>query len=305
MVSSHEGNHSQGRNLSAVLTVNTSMERSVVVGCLLFLVGWSLDGRSQTPESVAALYAQGEYARVVEEVQAPKTAELAQLRADALHKLGMLTEALAAYNNAIQLEPSNGEAYLNRGICALSLNDFSMAAADLSEARRILPSNPKTWYWSAALAYANNANDACLDHLAEAVRLDPNYLEAHYLGGALFYDTGALKEAEKAFLRCLSIDPNHALSQLALSMVYIDQLRYNKANELLEGLGESDDEGIRRMAIYQRGVSKYESRDRAGACEDWEEAARLGDADAQVLIDSACAEARKKKLARRSVHVEF
>ena len=282
------------------------MERFAAVGFLLLSLGWTSNGWSQSSESVAALYAQGEYARVVEEVTAPQTAELAQLRADALHKLGQLPEALAAYDRAIQLDPSNGEAYLNRGICALSLNDIPKATADLAEARRIHPSNPKTWYWSAALAYSENQNELCLEHIAEAVERDPSYLEAHYLGGALFYDTGALKDAEKAFLRCLEIDPHHSLSQLSLAMVYTEQLRYSKANALLDVLAtNSDDATVQRHALYQRGVCKYESRDRLGACNDWEEAAKLGDADAQELLETACADAKKRKLERRAVHVEF
>jgi hypothetical protein len=88
-------------------------------------------------------------------------------------------------------------------------------------------------------------------------------------------------------------------------MVFTEQLRYSKANALLDALAESADDTVRTHALYQRGVSKYESRDREGACADWETAASLGDADAQNLVDTACADAKKKKLERRSVHVEF
>ncbi len=281
------------------------MNRIVIIIGVMLSLSWSLVGWSQSTDDIAALYQQGHYERVVLELQSPQTAALAQLRADALHKLGELPEALAVYNLAIQLDPSNGEAYLNRGICALSLNDHQRARADLAEARRIHPSNPKTWYWSAALAYAENDNALCFSHIAEAVKLNPDYLEAHYLGGALFYDEGALKDAEKAFVRCLEIDPGHALSQLSLSMVYTDQLRYSKANALLDALTESDDASVKRNAYYQRGVCRYESRDRLGACTDWEQAAALGDADAQELVETACVESKKKRLERRGVHVEF
>ncbi|MGF1564805.1 MAG: tetratricopeptide repeat protein [Flavobacteriales bacterium] len=268
-------------------------------------LGWPIAAYSQSLEAIAAMYENGEYTRIVAEVAHTESAEIARLRADALQKLGQFTAAMEAYNTAIQMNPADGEAHLNRGICAMSLNNYAGAKVDLATARRIHPSNPKTWYWSAALAYAEGENEPCLNHLAEAVKLKPDYLEAHYLGGALFYDLGALKDAEKAFARCLEINPDHALSQLSLAMVFTEQLRYSKANAILDALADSADDTVRTHALYQRGVSKYESRDREGACADWETAASLGDADAQNLVDTACADAKKKKLERRSVHVEF
>lgn len=287
------------------LAVKSGMQRFFSLALLSASLGWSVTLRSQSAEAVAAMYENGEYTRIVQELDHPESAELARLRADALQKLGHFSAAIDAYIMAIQMNPADGEAHLNRGICALSMNNYPGAKADLATARRIHPSNPKTWYWSAALAYAEGENDHCFNHLAEAVKQKPDYLEAHYLGGALFYDQGALKDAEKAFERCLEINPDHGLSQLSLAMVYIDQLRYSKANALLDALAVSTNDTVRTHALYQRGVSKYESRDRAGACADWETAANLGDLDAQNLIDTACADTKKKKLERRSVHVEF
>jgi hypothetical protein len=93
-------------------------------------------------------------------------------------------------------------------------------------------------------------------------------------------------------------------SRLNLATMLLEQKHYKAAFEHFDDLVNSSNEDVARDAYYQRGVSRHETRDFKGACEDWANAAALGDADAESYGTTLC-EGRGKLRKRKSVHVAF
>lgn len=293
------------RNLIASIAVEQTMTKLIYRGLLLFFLAPCPGGWCQSHNDLIDLYVAQEYDALIAVLDAPESAAEWKLRGDALQKANQPLQALEAYYSCESEGGGDAELYLHRAICHLTLGSVDAARNDLEQARDLGATDKRLAYYSAAIAFGDHAVDLCLYFIAEAVAADPNYFDAHYLAGALFYDVGRLKDAEKAFTTCLKIDPSHERAQLNLAMVMIDQLKYGKARDVLEGLINSDDDDLVAEVYYQRGVARYESRDRVGACEDWANAADLGDDDARNLIETACTGGKKRKLDRKSVYVAF
>jgi tetratricopeptide (TPR) repeat protein len=286
-------------------TVDIAMKRLTKL-CLYhvgFVFAPALYGQSY--DELLSLYVAEEYVALLTVLDEPESMAQWKLRGDALQKTAQFEQALEAYYMSEAEGNADAELYLHRAICRFALEHYDAALDDLENARRFGSTDVRLSYYEAALAFVNNDPSLCLHYIAEAVEANPNYFDAHYLAGALFYDEGQTKEAERAFLRCAQLNPAHERTQLNLAMVHIDQLRYGKAIDRLSPLLNSEDEAVVSEAYYQRGICRYETRDRTGACEDWANAADLGDADAKVLISGVCQSSKKQRLSRKSIYVAF
>jgi tetratricopeptide (TPR) repeat protein len=73
------------------------------------------------------------YAKQAEEIPgAPATASF--LKGRALHQMGMLEDAMKAYNNAIQLDKEFAQAYFNRGMLKVALKKDGESCSDFKVA---------------------------------------------------------------------------------------------------------------------------------------------------------------------------
>lgn len=253
-----------------------------------------------------ALYLAGDFAEVIEQIEAPSTASEWMCLADALHKLEQFEEAEKAYLEAGAAGYDGPELLLHRAICRVSLGATEAATDDLIAAYNLLPEEARIPYYLAALAYASEDSKRGLAYLEDALTLDPNYYDAHYLKGAFFYELGKGKQASAAFERCLELRPEDERARLNMAMSEAAQLSFASSREQLDDLLLfTEDEEILRDAYYQRGALRYETRDFSGACEDWANAADLGDRDAEQHLLELCGDRKKKLKQRKGVYVEF
>lgn len=276
--------------------------------CILLFVGllspypggWA---QSHQPD---ALYAEGLYSEVIEALPAPQSAAEWMLKGDALHKLEDFSEALEAYNTAEKAGETTGALYLHRGICHVSLNRYSEATADLGRAHERLPEEKRVPYYFAAIAYGERNERQALAYLEDALKLDPVYFEALYLKGAALYELRRFKEAREVFALCRTLKPEDDRTRLNHAMVSIELGRYGDALEALDELVNSEDDLLVSEAYYQRGATLYNLRRAKEACEDWANAAALGDKDAQILTETVCMTNKKKRaIKRKQVYVAF
>lgn len=274
----------------------------LVVCC--FLTPWP-GGWAQSIE-LYALYNTGNYSDVVDALPAPSTAEEWMLKGDALHKLEAFSDALSAYNAAEEAGLASGALFLHRGICQVSLTQWTQASADLGRAHELLPEEKRVPYYFAAIAYAERNERQALVYLEDALKIDPEYFDALYLKGAAFYELGKNKEAQAAFAQCRALRPDDERTQLNHAMASIELARYGEALESLDVLINSEDDALVAEAYYQRGATLYSLRRAEEACEDWANAAALGDREAQILTDTVCMTGKKKRsLKRKQVYVAF
>lgn len=280
-------------------------KNTIYLSLFLFLVTPSTGGWAQATDAETR-YAEGLFDEVVELLQSPDSPEDWLLKADALHKTGAFQEALEAYNLAEEAGASSGALFLHRGICRVTLNQWTEAAADLGRAHELLPDEKRVPYYFAAIAYGERNERQTLAYLEDALKHDAEYFDALYLKGAALYELGRNKEAQEVFARCRSLRPDDERSQLNHAMASIELSRFGQALEVLDELINSQDDEVAAESYYQRGAARYKLRRTKEACEDWANAAALGDREAQILTDTVCMTGKKKRsLKRKQVYVAF
>lgn len=127
----------------------------------------------------------------VQEARATAYAGLAQVH----HRLNRDDEALAEYDQALKIDPSDPNAHIGRGDVHRALGDFDRALADLDEAVRLGPSYPRAFASRGRLLEDLKRDDAAESDYSRALALDPNYAFAYRLRGGLRSRLGRNEEA--------------------------------------------------------------------------------------------------------------
>ena len=97
---------------------------------------------------------------------------------DAAIKSSDFDRAIANFNEAIQLDPENANAFGGRGLAYLGKGDLEQAIADFNRAIRFNPSNASAFN-NRGVAYLRKRDyDLAIVDFSEAIRLNPNYANA-------------------------------------------------------------------------------------------------------------------------------
>lgn len=142
---------------------------------------------------------------------------------------GSLSQALAAYDKAIQLNPQLTEAYNNRGTVRSEAGQFAEAIDDYSAAIRL-----KSDY---AEAYNNRANAyAALERFAEAerdlttaVKLKDDSAAIHNNLGSVYLSQKKFDAALKEYTRALQLNSNYAAALYNRAVTYYAQGKFSEA----------------------------------------------------------------------------
>jgi tetratricopeptide (TPR) repeat protein len=129
-----------------------------------------------------------------------------------LNQLGRTDEAIAQYDEALRLNPNIAEAHNNLGTCLVRipgrLND---AIAQFREAARIAPDYAEARINLGNALLAVGQVDECIAQYEDALRINPGYAEGHNdLGNALLRTPGRLDDAIAQYEEALRINPDYA-----------------------------------------------------------------------------------------------
>ena len=125
-------------------------------------------------------------------------------------ELGRHAEAIAAYDQALRLDPDNAAAYFNRGLARSHLGRHAASVADYGQALRLDPDN--------AAAYFNRGYDqgqlgqhakAVADY-DQALRLNPNDAVAYFNRGLAKKRLDRHADAIADYDQALRLDPDNA-----------------------------------------------------------------------------------------------
>ena len=126
---------------------------------------------------------------------------------------GNKSQALAAYDKAIQLNPQLTEAYNNRGNAYAALEQFADAERDLTAAVK-LNNNSATIHNNLGSVYLSQKKfDAALKEYTRALQLDPNYGEALYNRAVTYYAQGNFSSAMTDINAALKLNPNDSATR--------------------------------------------------------------------------------------------
>jgi tetratricopeptide (TPR) repeat protein len=115
--------------------------------------------------------------------------------------LGDYKEAIADFDQALEIEPNHARAYLNRGYCRFQLDDNWGAIEDFDRALRIDP--------QAANVYLKQLADTLNDEPGAIKDADRQLVRGLLIEGNLRYESGDYQEAIAVYTQVLSLDPNN------------------------------------------------------------------------------------------------
>jgi tetratricopeptide (TPR) repeat protein len=207
-------------------------------------------------------------------------------RAELNSKLGNFKGAVTDWDNAIALERRIPGYYIQRGKAYAELGKYKNAVEDFN---RVLRQDPASFsvYLDRAGAYAQ------LKDFKMAVRDVEIYLkyfendrQAIALCGNLHYENENYIEALKYFNKNLKLDNTKAEYFKDRGKTYLKTRTYKYAiNDLSMALDLYPYDG--ETYLY-KGIARFESGDREGACSDWNKARKYGEVKAVEYLLRYC-----------------
>ncbi|WP_309736551.1 tetratricopeptide repeat protein [Chamaesiphon sp. OTE_75_metabat_556] len=188
--------------------------------------------------------------------------------------------SLAKYNQTIEINPKDANAYVDRGVLKVSkLNDTSGALADCDQAIQIDPNHAKA-YLVRGILKADKLNDTKggLGDYNRAIQINPDYDAAYFVRGAL--KTEKLNDTQGAlgdYNRAIKINSDYANA-------YVNR-GFLKTNKLNDGQGALADYN-RAIKIDPKHTNAYRNR---GILKEYKlnnTSAALADYNRAIQIDS-------------------
>lgn len=132
-------------------------------------------------------------------------------------------EAIAEFQQSIELDPQMARAYDNLGLCYYYLNQNDLAIVNYRKAidLGLNSQHPSPWpYLNLAIAqqFLNKPGDAEAN-LREALRLDPMFSKAHFQLGTVLEDEGKLDLALAELKEAVRLDSSYAEPHMAMARI--------------------------------------------------------------------------------------
>lgn len=179
-------------------------------------------------------------------------------------------KAIADFDEAIRLDPTNASHYNNRAAARLGKGEDERAIADFTEAIRLDPSNAAAYYGRGLARHSRRDLDGAIADDDRAISLRPKFQRAYNNRGLVRHDKGEYDKAVADFNEAIRLDPEDAVA-------------YNNRGNAREAKGEPDlaladySEAIQldpkyAKAYNNRGELRGPDRDPAGALADFDAA---------------------------------
>lgn len=154
--------------------------------------------------------------------------------------------ALAAYSNALKLEPGNLEALRNRAAINTRFGNMKNARIDIEKINKLAPESLYASYLQALLKFKENKYSEARDAVQESIKKAPDYVPALMLGGTIEYRLDNLQTAESHFNKVVRTLPRNPY---AIRMLAATQLRLGRPDDAAKTLGPFDLEKVTDTGI--------------------------------------------------------
>ena len=161
------------------------------------------------------LYNQGQISAVVEQAQAlteqyPKAFIVWNILGASTAEIGMLDEAIEAYNKCISLKPDYAEAYSNMGVALQDLGKLNQSIEAYNKSISLKPNNPDAYYNIGNALKDQGRLDQAVAAYNKALSIKPDYAEAYSNLGVILQAQGKLDHAIEAYNKSISLKPDYA-----------------------------------------------------------------------------------------------
>ncbi|MEA5574081.1 CHAT domain-containing protein [Calothrix sp. UHCC 0171] len=122
---------------------------------------------------------------------------------------GNLEDALASFDQVLELKPDNYEAWNAKGVVLLRSERLQEAIRSFDEALKLKPDYHIAWSNRGVTESKFGNLQQAIDYLKQALKLNPNYAEAWYNQGIILNDLGCFEEAIASFDEAIKCKPNY------------------------------------------------------------------------------------------------
>lgn len=138
----------------------------------------------------------------------------------AYSRKGEYGEAMAAYREAIRLQPDHADAHYGLGVAAERQDDDQTAMAAYREVTRLRPNDAMAHYGLGVASGRLGQDEQAVTAYREAIRLNPSLADAYYNLGMVYARLRQEDQAIAAFREAIRIKPTDALAHYGLGLAY-------------------------------------------------------------------------------------
>jgi Tfp pilus assembly protein PilF len=148
---------------------------------------------------------------------------------------GRFEEAQSILVRAINLDPEDGNAYLNLAIVLEYQNHLEQALLYSDKALEVGKANPAKIHQVKGLVYSKQGNvQSAILEMEEALRFEPDSSTIHVNLGIVYARSGNRSKAEKYFRKASSLDPDDGFALQNLGIVLEKQNKLSEAVQAFE-----------------------------------------------------------------------
>ena len=139
-----------------------------------------------------------------------------QRRAEVLMNLADWREAEAELRRILDRRDEHVMALVHLGTCLIAMDKAEQAERPINSALRIDPSNSDAWYQRGLLYLDFGRGQEALSDFESAARNDLKHIDARLMIAAILHERGDTKNAANAWRKVLDVDPQHKLARRRL-----------------------------------------------------------------------------------------
>ena len=215
-------------------------------------------------------------------------AQVYMLRADAYIQGNKPAEALDNYTKAIEMNPEDFMAYVNRAFLRNNMGDTEGALRDYGKALKLNPDFSKAWDARGSLLLNNKQYDKAIKHFEKAAETDPGNGDAWHHAGLAYSLKGNYANAEKQLNKAITLNDKKAHYYFDLGNALFYQQKFQQARTAYSNAINID--GNNASYFFYRGYTAAKTGDTLAGCNDMKQAQRMGHQQAKDFIQQWCKE---------------
>jgi tetratricopeptide (TPR) repeat protein len=199
---------------------------------------------------------------------------------DVLHEEGRMDEAIAQYQEAMQIDPDYADANLNFGNILLEKGRLDEAIVHFQKALQNRPDFVNAYNSLGNALHQEGRMDEAIAQYQKALQINPDFTDAHHNLAIVLQQKGRVDEAIAQYQEALLINPDFAGARVNLGIVLLNKgkldeaiVHFQKAVEIKPDLSE---------AHFDLGVALLQKGEMDGAIDHFQTALRLKPAQPAV-----------------------
>jgi tetratricopeptide (TPR) repeat protein len=190
----------------------------------------------ETVNRLVNLYKQGQFLSVIKQAQSitnqyPEAFMVWNILGASAAEIGMLDQAVEAYNKALLLKPDYAKAYNNMGITLREQGKLDKAIEAYKKAVSLNPDYAEAYCNMSVILKDQGKLDQAVEFCKKALSIKPDYAQAYSNMGIALREQDKLEEAITAYKKAVSLKPDYAEAISNMGNIFKDQGKLEEAIE--------------------------------------------------------------------------